>query len=132
SYVSFPPLVEPFHGLTAHLLASMLRANFASVICGRAFSCQFITEHASRWLSPRVAGVILAGGRNSRMGGTDKAFLRVHGQTIFERTVHVLRDVCEEIIVVTNRPEKYAGFDIEIATDEFPLKGPLAGMHAAL
>jgi molybdopterin-guanine dinucleotide biosynthesis protein A len=80
----------------------------------------------------KVAGVILAGGRNSRMGGADKAFLRVSGQTVVERTIGVLRQVCEQIIVVTNLPEKYASFDVEVTSDHYPARGPLAGIHAAL
>ncbi len=79
-----------------------------------------------------VAGVILAGGRNSRMGGTDKAFLTVGGQTVVARTVGVLRQVCEQIVIVSNSPERYAGFDVEITHDRFPSHGPLAGMHAGL
>jgi len=91
-----------------------------------------MTEHPRRWLSPRVAGVILAGGRNSRMGGRDKAFLRVNGETIFARTLGVLRGCFPEVIVVSNSPEKYAGFGVEVTADELPGYGPLGGLHAAL
>ncbi len=79
-----------------------------------------------------MAGVILAGGKNTRMGGTDKAFLTVSGQTVFQRTLQVLRGCFPQVIVVSNRPEKYAGFDVQVTTDEFPGQGPLAGMHAGL
>lgn len=50
---------------------------------------------------------------------------------MFERTVRILRQCFSEIIVATNSPEKYDGFHVKIATDEFRTKGPLAGMHAA-
>jgi molybdopterin-guanine dinucleotide biosynthesis protein A len=91
-----------------------------------------MTEHPSRWLSPRVAGVILAGGRNSRMGGRDKAFLRVGGETVFARTLGVLRRCFAEVVVVSNAPEKYAGFAVEATADELRGYGPLGGLHAAL
>lgn len=91
-----------------------------------------MTEHPSRWLSTRVAGVILAGGRNSRMGGRDKAFLRVNGETVFTRTLAVLRRCFAEIVVVSNAPHKYAGFAVEVIADELPGCGPLGGLHAAL
>jgi len=90
-------------------------------------------ERAStEWLSEQVAGIILAGGQNSRMGGTDKAFLIVEGQTVFQRTLNLLRRCFPEVVVVSNRPEKYAGFDVPVTRDEFPGRGPLAGIHAGL
>jgi molybdopterin-guanine dinucleotide biosynthesis protein A len=80
----------------------------------------------------RVAGVILAGGQNRRMGGADKAFLTVNGETVFARTLAVLRECFPQIVVVSNRPEKYAAFDVQVTSDEFVGRGPLAGIHAAL
>ena len=89
-------------------------------------------ESNGGWLSDRVAGVILAGGQNRRMGGADKAFLTVNGQTVFQRTLQLLRGSFPQVVVVTNRPEKYLRFDVQVATDEFLGQGPLAGIHAAL
>jgi len=89
-------------------------------------------ESNGGWLSDRVAGVVLAGGQNSRMGGADKAFLTVNGQTVFQRTLRLLRRSFPQVVVVTNRPEKYAGFEVQVTTDEFLGQGPLAGIHAAL
>lgn len=91
-----------------------------------------VGETSTEWLSEQVAGIILAGGQNSRMGGTDKAFLVVDGQTVFERTLGVLRRCFPEVVVVSNRPEKYTGFDVCVTRDEFPGRGPLAGIHAGL
>ncbi|MDX2170398.1 MAG: molybdenum cofactor guanylyltransferase [Deltaproteobacteria bacterium] len=84
------------------------------------------------WLSARVAGVILAGGRNSRMGGRDKAFLRVDGATVFERTLSVLRRCFSHVLVVSNTPEKYADYAVDVTRDELVGLGPLGGLHAAL
>lgn len=84
------------------------------------------------WLSERVAGVILAGGQNSRMGGADKAFLIVDGRTIFERTLATLSLCFPRVIVVSNDPEKYRCFEVEVVEDEFRRQGPLAGIHAGL
>lgn len=79
-----------------------------------------------------MAGVILAGGRNTRMGGHDKAFLRIDGETAFERILGVLRECFPRVLVVSNHPEKYRGFPVEVTRDELPSVGPLAGLHAAL
>jgi molybdopterin-guanine dinucleotide biosynthesis protein A len=89
-------------------------------------------EQDRRWLSDRVAGVILAGGQNSRMGGRDKAFLRVNGETVFSRTLALMRDCFPEILVVSNSPGKYAGYAVDVTADELPGLGPLGGLHAAL
>ena len=87
---------------------------------------------SSQWLSDRVAGMILAGGQNRRMGGADKAFLTVDGRSVFERTLGLLRRCFPQVVVVSNSPEKYAHFDIELTSDEFRGQGPLAGLHAGL
>lgn len=84
------------------------------------------------WLSDKVAGVILAGGQNRRMGGADKAFLTVNGQTVFQRTLRLLQRCFPQVVVVSNRPEKYAPFDVQVTADEFVGQGPLAGIHAGL
>lgn len=89
-----------------------------------------MNEHPRRPAS--VAGIILAGGQNSRMGGRDKAFLRVGGETVFARTLRVLRRCFDEVVVVSNRPEKYAGFAVDVTPDELPNLGPLGGLHAGL
>ena len=83
-------------------------------------------------LSDTVAALILAGGQNSRMGGADKAFLRVDGQPVFQRTLALLRRCFPQVVVVSNRPERYAPYDVEVTRDEFPGYGPLAGIHAGL
>jgi molybdopterin-guanine dinucleotide biosynthesis protein A len=79
-----------------------------------------------------VAGVIVAGGRASRMGGRDKAFAAVGGEAIAARTVRLFHQLFPQVVVATNRPEPFRGLDVEIVADRFPGCGPLAGIHAAL
>lgn len=79
-----------------------------------------------------VTGIILAGGRASRMGGRDKAFAAVGGEPIVARTIRVFRELFPQIVVSTNRPERFARLDVERVPDRFPDAGPLAGIHAAL
>lgn len=93
---------------------------------------QLMTEQPRRWLSDRVAAVILAGGMNSRMGGRDKAFLRVGGETVLERTLRLLRTSFGEVVVVSNAPDKYLDFSVEVTPDEITGVGPLGGLHAGL
>ena len=79
-----------------------------------------------------VTGVVLAGGRASRMGGRDKAFAAVGGEPIAVRTLRIFRDLFPQVLVATNRPERFRLLDVETVADVFPGCGPLAGVHAAM
>jgi molybdopterin-guanine dinucleotide biosynthesis protein A len=79
-----------------------------------------------------VTGVLLAGGRASRMGGRDKAFAAVDGEPIAVRTLRIFRDLFPQVLVATNRPERFRPLDVETVADVFPGCGPLAGVHAAM
>jgi molybdopterin-guanine dinucleotide biosynthesis protein A len=79
-----------------------------------------------------VTGVLLAGGRASRMGGRDKAFAAVDGEAIAVRTVRLFRALFPQVLVATNRPERYQALDVETVGDTFVDCGPLAGIHAAM
>jgi molybdopterin-guanine dinucleotide biosynthesis protein A len=81
---------------------------------------------------PDTAGVILAGGRASRMGGRDKAFAAVNGEPIAVRTVRLFQSLFPQVIVSTNRPDRFRMLDVETVADLYPGCGPLAGIHAAM
>ncbi|AOZ91344.1 molybdenum cofactor guanylyltransferase [Paenibacillus crassostreae] len=81
-----------------------------------------------------VTGVILAGGRNSRMQGFNKALLSLDGETFIERQVRVLRTLCDEIMIVTPDPSIYIDLmlgEIEYLSDVYVGHGPLSGIHAS-
>ena len=46
-----------------------------------------------------VAGVIVAGGRASRMGGRDKAFAAVGGEPIVVRTIRLFHELFPQVLV---------------------------------
>lgn len=79
-----------------------------------------------------TAGVILAGGRASRMGGRDKAFADVDGEPIAVRTVRLFRTLFPQVIVSTQRPERFEDLGVETVADVWAGCGPLAGIHAAM
>jgi molybdopterin-guanine dinucleotide biosynthesis protein A len=79
-----------------------------------------------------VTGVVLAGGRASRMGGRDKAFAAVDGEPIAARTLRLFRGLFPHVVVATNRPDRFRAFGVDVVTDAFPGCGPLAGIHAAM
>lgn len=76
-----------------------------------------------------VTGVILAGGRSTRMG-RDKATLIVDGQTLFERTRKMLHVVFERVLISGDRPD-LATPDIPCVPDVYP-GSALGGLHGAL
>ncbi|SFR02908.1 molybdenum cofactor guanylyltransferase [Desulfoscipio geothermicus] len=78
-----------------------------------------------------VSGIILAGGKNARMG-TDKALLKVGPYFIIERIAGVLCTLVDEILVVTARPELYARYGDKMVSDIMGGHGPLGGIHAGL
>ncbi len=78
------------------------------------------------------SGVILSGGLNTRMGGQNKAFLSVGNKLILDRLYGTFKDVFQEIVLVTNNPLQYLAWDFMIATDFFPARSSLNGIHSAL
>jgi molybdopterin-guanine dinucleotide biosynthesis protein A len=76
-------------------------------------------------------GFLLAGGKSSRMGAnTDKAFLDFRGQTLLERALTVMGEVCDRVTIVGD-PAKFSKYGTVVA-DIFAGCGPLAGIHTAL
>jgi molybdopterin-guanine dinucleotide biosynthesis protein A len=88
-----------------------------------------LPPHAPR---PGVTGVLLTGGGARRLGGREKAFLDLGGETLFERTRAVLEGLFGPVLVVTDRPEPFERYGVRTVADVFPGCGPLAGLHAAL
>ena len=79
-----------------------------------------------------MTGIILAGGKNSRMG-TNKAFLQLDRIRLIERIIGVLSELFPEIIIVTNDPLSYTQLSSAvIVTDIYKNKGALGGIYAGL
>ena len=79
-----------------------------------------------------VTSVLLAGGRASRMGGRDKAFAAVGGEPIAARTLRLFCALFPQVVVATNRPERFRALGAETVADVFAGCGPLAGIHTAM
>jgi molybdopterin-guanine dinucleotide biosynthesis protein A len=86
-------------------------------------------------VSPQhITGLVLAGGRGSRMGGVDKGLQRVHGRPLAQWALERLRPQVGPLAINANRhAEDYAALGVPVwpdASPEYP--GPLAGMLAGL
>ena len=76
-------------------------------------------------------GVILAGGENKRMPVL-KAFIEVEGKKIIERNLKIMRQLFNEIIIVTNQPELYSYLGVPMFGDVYNIRGPMTGVLTAL
>lgn len=81
-----------------------------------------------------VIGIVLAGGRSSRMGGSDKALLPLGGRPLLDHVIERLRPQAGEIVLNANDdPVRFAPFGLPLAPDHLTgHMGPLAGIHAGL
>ena len=55
---------------------------------------------------PDIAAILLAGGASKRMGGENKAFIKINGKTIIEREIEILEPLFDRIIIVNNSFEQ--------------------------
>lgn len=78
------------------------------------------------------SAVVVAGGLNSRMGGKNKAFLKVGTKTILSRLLDTLGDYFDEILLVTKNPAEYSGYPVKTVTDLYGDRSSLTGIHAGL
>jgi molybdopterin-guanine dinucleotide biosynthesis protein A len=80
-----------------------------------------------------IAGVILAGGRSSRMGGHDKALVELGGRTLLDRLCARLSPQVAVLAINANAPLGAAAAGYDVVPDRFAgFPGPLAGIHAGL
>lgn len=79
----------------------------------------------------QITGVILAGGKSSRMGGEPKGLLSYKGKTFVELIFTTLTEICAEVIISANS-ERYNSFSYPVIADKHLDIGPLGGIHSAL
>ena len=78
----------------------------------------------------RIGGIILAGGKSSRMG-QDKAFMKHEGRMLIEYSLHLAKYFCDSIIISANS-NMYLRFAYPVVGDEFEACGPVGGIYSAL
>jgi molybdopterin-guanine dinucleotide biosynthesis protein A len=77
-----------------------------------------------------ITGVILAGGKSSRMG-RDKALLNLNGKSFIQHIGETLKNNFNEVIIITDQVEMYRFMCLPIYEDVFKDRGPLGGIHSA-
>jgi FdhD protein len=82
-----------------------------------------------------ITAAVLAGGRSMRMG-VDKTLLALDGRSLVARVCDAVGEVCDDVVVVTNRPDSLdeAGLPdaVRVVRDEVAYQGPLGGLTTAL
>lgn len=74
---------------------------------------------------------LLAGGRATRLGGRDKAWLRCRGQAQVLRLLERFTPRCAQVRISANRDlERYARHGLSAVSDRQPDLGPIAGLDA--
>ena len=88
----------------------------------------------AKYTSTTIAGLVLAGGRNTRMGGKDKSRIPVGGVPLIHHISQLLQDLFAQVILVTNRPDLHRDLPdgVEIVSDQYRGRGPLGGLQAGL
>jgi len=76
-------------------------------------------------------GAILAGGENTRMPVL-KAFIKVEGMPIIERSLNTYRQLFRDSVIVTNQPEHYSHLGSKMLGDVYDLRGPMTGIFTSL
>jgi molybdopterin-guanine dinucleotide biosynthesis protein A len=81
-----------------------------------------------------VTGVVIAGGRSTRMGSHDKALIELAGRPMIGHVIDRMRPQVGRLTINANGdPSRFARFELPVVPDtieDWP--GPLAGLLAAL
>ena len=78
------------------------------------------------------AGAVLAGGRNLRMGGENKALCRVGEKAMVQRVVEVLAACFSEVLAIARDPLPLLDLPVAVLPDVLSGSGSLVGIHSAL
>lgn len=77
-----------------------------------------------------ITGIILAGGKSSRMG-TDKGFLLLNDKPFVQYSIDALKPLVSNIIIVSD-DSKYDEFGLKRVNDITKNAGPIAGISSGL
>nr|WP_321454066.1 molybdenum cofactor guanylyltransferase [uncultured Carboxylicivirga sp.] len=81
-------------------------------------------------MNKKLTGVILAGGKSSRMG-QDKGLMLYRDIPLVKYSIDLFEKLCTDIIISTNNPE-YSKFGYPLIADEYADAGPIGGLYSSL
>ena len=82
----------------------------------------------------QVAGILLAGGQSSRIGGGDKCLLLLHGKSLLAHAIERLKPQVHAMVLNANGdPVRFRQFGLPVIADHDDSRaGPLAGILAGM
>lgn len=85
-------------------------------------------------MAPHITGLVLAGGRGSRMGGLDKGLQHLRGRPLVQHAIDRLQPQVGALLVNANRNlDAYRALGLPVHPDPAPdFSGPLAGYLSGL
>lgn len=85
--------------------------------------------------SPEITGIILAGGKGTRIG-YNKSLLRIGGRRLIDRVIDVLSQFTASFLIITDEDQldltRTHTSGAEVLADIYPGKGPLGGIYTGL
>ena len=78
-----------------------------------------------------VTGIILAGGKSTRMGA-NKSLLKIGNITLVEHVLQLMQSIFEKVVIITNTPDEFRFLNVALYKDIYEYYGPLAGIHSGL
>ena len=78
----------------------------------------------------QATGIILAGGKSSRMG-VDKGLVLLNGKPMIQYVIEALKEVVSNIIIISNNAS-YNKFGVPVYSDIMKDKGPVGGIYTGL
>ena len=79
---------------------------------------------------PKITGIVLAGGKSSRMG-SDKSKMILNSKTLIEYSIEALKPLCETVVISSNN-NIYDYTGCEVWPDELQDGSPLIGIYSCL
>ncbi len=81
-----------------------------------------------------ITGIVLAGGKGSRMKGADKGLVNFNGKPMVKHVLERLAPQVDQILISANREiDQYEALGYPVIQDDITgLAGPLAGLHKGL
>ena len=81
-----------------------------------------------------ITGLVLAGGRGTRMGSIDKGLVPFRGRTMVQHVIQRLQPQVQQLLISANQNvEIYAAFGVPVWPDAMPdFAGPLSGLQTGL
>jgi len=77
-----------------------------------------------------ITGIVLAGGRSSRMG-SDKSLIKLKDKSLVEYAIDALKPLCSKVVISSNN-FIYDFTGCEVWPDELPYRAPMIGIYSCL